>query len=508
MRNRMPQFGELDAAAVSRRSFLRGAVGLGVAGMAIPIIGRTQTTSAQFDFYISPTGNNANAGTQASPWAITALSSKAAIAGKRVGLLDGTYVLTGTGNGNGGWILNLPYGGPSAGQPTVIAAVNPRAAVITTNNGGSYPQATATMFGINADNITLDGLKFYQGSFGAVLVSGNNCTIKNCHLEDFDLNRYASYAATYAGDNIGAICSASSSGYSNLRISNCYVKHVRNGNRSQNEACVGPFYSLYNAVIEFCTITDAASGIYWKTASGITVRNCFISQCNWPLNGWSSYNSGNQTKQPSVAYNNICIGNQMFQSGANTTSQTDLTLYNNTLIGGSGSGAYGALGVFNDVTRQAAYTATFYNNIWYFPSSTAAIYVWESGSGAPTAASSFSGHILDYNSYPANFSITDRAGNTSYSSLAAWQSSMAKDTHSSTANPLLVNASGTTPADFKLQATSPLKGAGRVGGVASGAAVDIGAWGGATQITQIGNDFSATASSTQPVPDAPVLTVS
>src|SRR6516162_10176536 len=109
MRTRMPSIGELYGAGVSRRSFLRGAVGLGVAGMAIPIIGRTQTTTASFDFYISPTGNNANAGTQASPWAITALSSKAAIAGKRVGLLDGTYVLTGTGTGNGGYIQGVAY---------------------------------------------------------------------------------------------------------------------------------------------------------------------------------------------------------------------------------------------------------------------------------------------------------------------------------------------------------------------------------------------------------------
>src|SRR5262249_30000885 len=138
MRTRMPQIGELYGAGVSRRTFLRSAVGLGVAGMAIPLIGRTQTTTAQFDFYISPAGNDANAGTQSSPWAITALSSKSAIAGKRVGLLDGTYVLKGIGTGNGGYIQSVANGGPSAGQPTVIAAVNPRAAVITTNNGGTY----------------------------------------------------------------------------------------------------------------------------------------------------------------------------------------------------------------------------------------------------------------------------------------------------------------------------------------------------------------------------------
>src|SRR6516165_7207057 len=99
-----------------------------------------------------------------------------------------------------------------------------------------------------------------------------------------------------------------------------------------------------------------------------------------------------QNKQPDIAYNNICICNQMMQAGSNNTSQTDLTLYNNTFIANSSAASNGALAVFNDVTAQAAYHSDFYNNIWYFTTSPTSIYVWDAGSGAPTPASVFSGH--------------------------------------------------------------------------------------------------------------------
>jgi hypothetical protein len=57
-----------------------------------------------FDYYVSPTGSDSNAGTLASPWAITSLSlltanthnvaNCTATSGKRIGFLPGTYYLT------------------------------------------------------------------------------------------------------------------------------------------------------------------------------------------------------------------------------------------------------------------------------------------------------------------------------------------------------------------------------------------------------------------------------
>ncbi len=61
------------------------------------------------------------------------------------------------------------------------------------------------------------------------------------------------------------------------------------------------------------------------------------------------------------------------------------------------------------------------------------------------------------------------------------------DGHSTVAVATFANALDRTPAGFQLQQASPVLGGGRVGGVASGAATDIGAWGG--DATQIGCNF-------------------
>ena len=57
-------------------------------------------TATTFDFYISTNGDDGNPGTVSSPWAITSLISNSPnnskIAGKRVGLIAGTYNVAGT----------------------------------------------------------------------------------------------------------------------------------------------------------------------------------------------------------------------------------------------------------------------------------------------------------------------------------------------------------------------------------------------------------------------------
>jgi len=70
----------------------------------------------------------------------------------------------------------------------------------------------------------------------------------------------------------------------------------------------------------------------------------------------------------------------------------------------------------------------------------------------------------------------------------------------------VVTGKGAT--QFQLASGSPCIGAGRVGGVASGTACNIGAWDGT--VTQIGASFTSGAGSSPPpaVPNPPVLTVS
>src|SRR5579872_1515131 len=81
--------------ATTRRQLLKaGGMLIPAAALAPGIFLRTARASAAapFDYYISTTGSDSNPGTLASPWAITAINTKqSTYAGKRVGLLPGTY---------------------------------------------------------------------------------------------------------------------------------------------------------------------------------------------------------------------------------------------------------------------------------------------------------------------------------------------------------------------------------------------------------------------------------
>jgi hypothetical protein len=79
-----------------------------------------------------------------------------------------------------------------------------------------------------------------------------------------------------------------------------------------------------------------------------------------------------------------------------------------------------------------------------------------------------------------------------FTSISAWRTYLGgtsisgKEAGSIIDDPEFEDATGTTPADFMLATGSPCINAGRVGGVSVGAAIDMGCWGGASQI---GVDF-------------------
>src|ERR1700738_270524 len=80
-------------ASTSRRDFLRhGGVVVGTSIFASSWPRWAAAALSGFDYYISPTGSDSNPGTSPSPWALTAINTKRALyAGKRVGVLPGTY---------------------------------------------------------------------------------------------------------------------------------------------------------------------------------------------------------------------------------------------------------------------------------------------------------------------------------------------------------------------------------------------------------------------------------
>jgi hypothetical protein len=97
--------------------------------------------------------------------------------------------------------------------------------------------------------------------------------------------------------------------------------------------------------------------------------------------------------------------------------------------------------------------------------------------------------IIDFNNYSGQFRNYSGSARTT---MSAWRTAMAAaggaEANSSTADPLFERIAN-DPAGFKLQAGSPCRNAGRLGGTPSGAAVDLGCW--TAGVSQIGCQFDA-----------------
>jgi hypothetical protein len=179
---------------------------------------------------------------------------------------------------------------------------------------------------------------------------------------------------------------------------------------------------------------------------------------------------------------------------------TLLAVYNNTFVASSSW----SCGLVYYEQHAGSRLLRFYNNLFFdnglSPSN---------GYGYVLANVDAFG-LVDYNIYGGHSSWSavsggqvNSSGVNRYSSLAAWQGAMngstGADVHSQDAVATLANAGANA---LKYKVTSGIAfGSGRVGGVSSGSAVNIGAWDGV--VTQIGSGGAGS-----PVPDAPVLSVS
>jgi hypothetical protein len=472
-------------------------------------------TSATFDYYISPTGNDSNPGTQASPWAITSLSPAAQnaynvanwnkIAGKRVGLLSGTY------NVYNLWLsaawnspaLNIPGGTASA--PTVIQSVTPQGAHITANNGGALP-------GNSGSSVSIIG-QGYQYAKGYVVFDG---------LVISDSNGYGIYVN-------GGGTSAEGAGGGSFIIRNCEIYNI-SGDASNNPGCMMQYFSQGN-LIQNCKLHDCTgSGASLHNFAAIFSFNCHgntyeyntIYNCNSgiydknPGNGGHTYRynyiealgvspqscledcSGGSAGDVTSAHHNILVASSGvgWWTGQDQTfpSHQSLLFYNNTCYssGSSGSLMYWAAGAAVSPPAQV----THYNNIYY-----------ATGSPGPYGNVAFLTAGLaasNYNCYQSNGATTACIGTSATAGLATlytlplWSTLFGFDGNSFAANPSFSSPGvKLSPAGYTLNSGSPCTGAGRVGGTSSGAVCNLGAWDGT--ITQIGCNFSSTVS----VPNAP-----
>jgi hypothetical protein len=483
---------------ISRRTVLKQGVYATLSAVTAAALGRSAraqgASSGGFDFYISPSGSDSSPGTFEQPWAITALNTRRPdYAGKRVGLLDGTYyvVTVGVTDKSGSQVALAVNGGPSPASPTVVAAVNARQAILTPAD----PYKGAPIIGQgylqmpNKGNVILDGLYITRASgsgifFFPVIVPNvqeggtTGIVIRNCEIHDLGGNEANNPAGIKLRNCTGTL------------VSNNKIHSVQMA-PGHNAAGILSFNCRSN-IYEYNTIFDCNSGIYDKNphTGNHTYRYNHIEIAGaYPANALTDCSGGDAGDLVTV-HNNVLIAPNLWD-GADPAmpSKQSLLFYNNTCIS-KGRIFYPAGGALSSPPAMV----TLYNNIIY-------------SSGVTVCAGSIA--LCDYNIYRAGGLVVGltqvaapRGPGTAYT-LSEWQKTSGQDAHSVVSNAAPSALFGSTrslePGTYQLQASSAGRNLGRAGGVSSGAATDVGAWGGGT--TRVGCDFG-------PAPRAPALGVS
>jgi hypothetical protein len=499
---------------ITRRSVLIGFAGLPFGAALLSSRALAQSASNQFDYYISPAGNDSNPGTSSQPWSINAINTRqSTYAGKSVGLLDGTYDLSALPATSVGTKLAVASG--TANSPTVIQSVNPRAAILSCSTSAAgyvaMPMIGNGVNGVGATGtpqyITLRALTLMGGSASPVSFAGTNP--KSCYGLVIDSCEIYNVVNPSGAINIGCICLGTGpmgALITNCLLHDCYTNGVA---RSTHSNSSGVHDYANGTIVQNCTIYNCNNGIYQKNQhatpppDGMIIRNNYIlagsAGMGIALCGFNNAYGTSPPYAPLNVYNNV-FENVILYNNANDGVdglQADLNFYNNTVYASTSTN----LGCW--IPSAAAYAAgvrvSVYNNILV----TAAM---DSERGSLTLGPSYGAwRVCNYNCYPSSpafgVSTADTTVPSSLISLAQWQGvAGGPDRNSMTGNPGFVGpmAAAAGPNQYQLGATSACRGAGRVGGTASGAAVDAGAWGGATSI---GHSFAA-------APMAPVLTVS
>lgn len=510
--------------AISRREILR------IGGVVIPasvmlpawMTARAQTTTT-FDFYISTTGNDGNPGTLAAPWAITSLQARdphgnnAKMAGKRVGLIAGTYTIDVSvthslvaSNDNDHCTFSLPPGSSSA--PTYLASCDtngnysPRAAIFVLTPAG-YRTINAFLgvdYMASGDPwVTIDGVVI-NGN-GADTVGGGYGN-EGCHLIAFRSGTTDSY------NNPGTA--------KGFVVQNCEVYGINATDGGGNDAAVW-FQGTNGAVLQNCYIHDVNKSDQVDHCHGHEEYGCQNSQLLYNtfanctggamesktgcMNNVAAYNYVYKCAQGSGGSNTSCI--QGWDGGETPDGAASKFQVHHNIFDGCGRVCFGEW--FNALHENgfAWYNNTIYNSGPVVLQATGPwvqhynnLYVVISGSASGVAS------FTNGDTNPLAFDcVYGTAGNYSGAFSGQTESGLmtGKDPLLTAGTTSVVSGKGAS--QFQLASGSPCIGAGRVGGVTSGAACNIGAWDGT--VRQIGCSFAGGTTGT-PVPSAPVLTVS
>lgn len=401
---------------ISRRKVLK-ATAIGVAYATLPFEQIRQAvaqSSSTFDYYISPTGDDANPGTLSSPWSITALNAKrTTYAGKRIGLLPGKYQF-GTASGVRTTLYSLYQGlpgasasqaavlalegGPSSSQLTYLAScdssghysartavidcADPSTAALPTVSGsvlGQYYGGGSNVLA-HFGNATIDGIVIRNFTFAALIFQASasigayqtNLTIQNCELHNGQ--------NVVSNNNPGAIWVEFGKGVS---IKNCNIHDLKTnapGTSSQMQSCGYIQFHSFATTITNCTFYNCCAISNKDGWQQMDVSYCY---CGWgpfgqPYSGNAAYSSLGGTIQNYLTgagltanfHHNVVIGPLLAWGESGQANEGTVRIYNNTFFKPAGiSGLDRGLCAFSDfysaVNSGGTGSFEFYNNLVY-----------------------------------------------------------------------------------------------------------------------------------------------
>jgi hypothetical protein len=439
-----------------------------------------------FDYYISTTGNNSDAGTLGAPWAISALWTKAdaTLDNKSIGLLDGTYIITGitsSGNNTGGYSITA--------DNLTVKAVNRHLAIITTNNGGTYPQATDPVFQVIGTGITFDGIRWQEFGHDPIRVTGDDTTIINNDFYDVDLDRSGHPAP---GDNVGFIYTASSAYPANLVIENNRFNQAWNGSSSHNGACIGPLYYAGSTTIRNNSFYNAQVAIYWKglNQGPLVIEGNYFDSTIVESGARGVMTQGSSGVFPLVLTftNNVLNRTGIMTTGGQDNearSEAHSNIQFNTFVMASDADIYGYQGIGYSIDESGTKLSganlngsTLRNNVFYSVSGSSPILYRYNNASRNTYTEIFG--EIDYNLY-SRIDVQDGASN--HTTIAAWRTALAvagvtgREANSQVATPTMSNSSANSPLGYVLST-------GSAGENDASDGTDLGAYGGGN--TQVG----------------------
>ena len=511
---------------ISRRKILEGGAAAFVIA-SVPFI-RPRVAFAQsalpFDFFISPNGDDNNAGSLTSPWSITALNSKqSTYSGRRIGIIGDvggtqTPIQHGTVGGvqttlysmyqRGGSAPVLVINGGTSSASTYIASCNsagvytPRSAIIDFSNPSNGAKPTV-------ENMAM-GQSFYQTSVpNAGYTTVDALTIRNFTFAALGFSNLSGFG-TMPG----------------LIIQNCEIYNGGNVVSNNNPGAIllaGASNPLItnNKIHDLQTIPGGAdpkwglSALRTYSSTGIvfTHNTCFncssvltkdshqwFANCSYNYldhGAFGSAGSGGDLSagsivghspgpgQTSLIHHNIMLGALGMHPQDGLAVAGKVQFYNNTIYGSSSyTSGFDAVTADNAASGAAL---QFYHNIVYavngYDNAPASIMVQ---SNCAVANATFNNNVYGANSNSVSFSRS-YAG----TSLASWRSATGCDENSVLVSsaPFTGSPTSQVPLSFAVGSSAV------IGGVTCGAIDGSGT---------VGCDFTGGA----PVPGAPSLKVS